>query len=352
MAATLTEIAKEAKVSVSLVSRFINNDPTLRVSEDKIIRIEEAKKRLGGVRVNRAARSLRSNLAYNFVLPLNQVFSLEWFSRNIGASEVFRSLQKILRARDFRVSVNMFDPDEQFDFIEDTISSRGYCDGLILEHGIVDEELASLILQKKFPHVNVDPRAEKYGVNTVCDYSLSGLRQAVEHLLELGHRRIGYLGTEYRYPVFLAAMAEKGVPFSENDKYDVKKIALGQNVDQYRVNAHDAFAEAFRLEDGPTAVICSNDYVALGVVDAMKEQGLTPGVDLSLIGYDNIEQRGSAPSENPILTTVDVPFDLIGKRCAEVLLDQVVNKRHYIVHEHIPSNLIIRSSTGICKQKA
>src|SRR5690554_2622132 len=103
MPATMTAIAREAKVSLPLVSRFLNQDSTLRISDDKRRRIELATKKLGGVRRHRAARSLAKKLAFNISMPMNRCFSPEWFQMNVGGLEGFQAFEKTLRTHDFRL---------------------------------------------------------------------------------------------------------------------------------------------------------------------------------------------------------------------------------------------------------
>ncbi|MBN1553348.1 MAG: LacI family DNA-binding transcriptional regulator [Phycisphaerae bacterium] len=348
MPATMTEIAREARVSLPLVSRFLNNDATLRISEEKRLRIEQARKKLGGVRVHRAARSLSKKLAYNISIPYNRCFSPQWFQANIGSSEKFQAFEKTLRERDFRVSVNFFDPEHILEFFEDMAPSEGYCDGFLLETAVVDKNVARWILENRIPHVSTDARADRFEVNTISHYAVSGLRQSVEHLLLLGHRRVGYVGTGFRYSQFLQVMTEKEIPFRDEDQCAIPYLQSSENFQDFRQSTREAFGQSFRAGEGPTAYVCGNDYTAMGVIDVLRERGLSVGRDLSVIGFDNIEQRGATPSENPILTTVDVPFEQIGRRCAERLIEQITRGQRSIIHERIPVDLIIRSSTGIC----
>lgn len=348
MAATMTEIAREAGVSLPLVSRFLNNDATLRISEEKRKRIERAKVKLGGVRIHRAARSLSKKLAYNFSLPMNRCFSPEWFQMNVGSSERFRAFERTLRERDFRVSVNFFDPDHILDFLEDMAPSNGYCDGFLLDTAVVDKDVARWLLKNRVPHVSTDARADQWEVNTISHHAISGMRQAVKHFLDLGHRRIGYVGTVFRYHQFFQVMAEQEIPFRDEDRCNVNYLSPEDSFTQFRTYTRQTFGQWYRPGQGPTALICGNDYTAWGVIDVLNEHGLTPGKDLSIIGHDNIEQRGTTPAEHPILTTIDVPFDVIGQRCAERLLEQALNGQRNIIHERIPVKLVIRKTTGIC----
>jgi LacI family transcriptional regulator len=110
--------------------------------------------------------------------------------------------------------------------------------------------------------------------------------------------------------------------------------------------ARKAFGRWLEANPSATAVICHNDMGAFGALEAMKRRGLKPGKDLSIVGYDNVEERGPVPAETPILTTVDNPTDRIGRRCAEVLLNQMIHDQRQIVHEHIPVCLVVRRTTG------
>ena len=106
------------------------------------------------------------------------------------------------------------------------------------------------------------------------------------------------------------------------------------------------------LAKGPfaTAVICKKDYVAQVLIEVMREMGLEPGRDLSIIGNGNIEVRGARAVDKPVLTTIDNPEEAIALRCGESLLMQIQEKFHDIVHEHIPVDLISRDTTGPCRR--
>ncbi len=345
MAATMTEIAREAKVSVPLVSRFFNNDPTLRITPEKRASILQAKVKLGGIKSVRLSKNLQKKLAHKISVPINRIFSPKWVKTNIFGDEKFRAIEQTAKAKGFRVSISFFDDNERYEFLKDLAPSQGYCDGFLLENGIVNKEIAEWLILNDIPHVSTDPSADEFGVNTVYDHVIGGIRQAVNHLLELGHRRIGFFGTNHHYPMFVLAMTEKQMPFRNQDVHMLKTLEPGENLGSVIMHAREEFAKWFSWKAGPTAVVCGNDHVALGVVDVLRSKGWAPGRDLSLIGWDNIEQRGESPVEDPILTTVNVPFDVIGQRCAQRLLDQVLNGQQIITHERIPVELITRCST-------
>ena len=81
-------------------------------------------------------------------------------------------------------------------------------------------------------------------------------------------------------------------------------------------------------------------------VDAMLRAGLTPGRELSLVGYDNTEEQFPIPGHRPILTTINNPFERVGRRMAELLMNQVLHGQTAIIHERVPVSLVVRQTTG------
>jgi len=351
MSATITEIAKTAKVSTGLVSRLVRNDPTLRVSDATVARIRAVEKQLGGIKINRAARSLSTGLSYNIVLPISQVYRshpMAW-----PAPVLLKNLEEGIRDRDFRLSITYFDQENTLTCFQDLSESPDYCDGMILLNGIINSNLARLFLDRRLAHIVIDPDGERCNVNTVTAYAMSGIRQAIIHLQELGHRNIGFLGDERmaRFPLLVAVMTERGLPVGGGlNCFLPEANVVGKTRDEWLFSVKRIFADRLKQRRQPatTAFICQNDAVAHGAVEVLRDHGLCPGRDISLVGYDNSEERGDVPSAHPILTTIDNPVDLVGRRAADTLINQILHKQHQIVHEHIPTKLIIRETTGPC----
>jgi len=360
MPTTITEIAKKANVSKGLVSRFINGDPTLRISEETRDRIHSAQQELGGVEVNRFARGLRKSLSYNIVFPVNENIAIECTETGeITTSPIVKSLRTFLKSKGFRLSFNYFTSNELYEEISDFVKSPHYCDGLFLQYGVVDDTVSRIIGEKEFPHVCCDPRGELFGINTVTAHLEGAYRQAIGHLRELGHERIGYVGPIgpvqqkiYRYPAFAGVLAENQMPNDPKFNCDLPAFRGGHPPnEEWIVKAKVLLRQWFARSPRATAVICKNDYIALVFIEVMRELGLTPGKEISVIGYDNVETRSSTPIKNPILTTIENPQEDIGRRCGELLLMQVLHKYSGIVYERVPVQLIIRETTGPCKKQ-
>lgn len=347
MSVTVKELARKVGVSTSVVYRYARGDNTLRISDERRLEIKKVAERLGGIRVNRAARSLAGGLALAVVAPISRLSAGNWGLEYETSLSFTRHLEEALKLKGVHFHLKFLDPDRKVETIQEWIDTPGLCGGLLLLSGMVDEPLARLILDRRIPHVSDARVDERFGVNTVLAHAAGALRKAIQHLRQLGHSRIGWLGPrQYRWPVFFAAMAEENLSVDIRGSCVFIEPTGGGDLEIWRRLGREHFARW--LQGGPpaTAMICSNDSIALGAVDAMRQHGLTPGRDLSLVGYDNIEQRWTAWTDEPILTTIDNPRDIIGSRCGELLINQMFHGQRQVVHEQIPTKLIIRQTTG------
>ncbi len=351
MAATLTEIAKRAKVSLPLVSRFVNGDPTLRITEERRQRILEAQRQLGGIK-----RS-RKRLAHSIIAPFNRRWSIEHVYEVVMHLPFMRGFEKQMAKRKFRLNFTLFSPEEKLKVFEELIESPS-CDGFLLLADVVDDELADLLRRTGFPHIGVDPWVADYGVSTVLQNDRQGIRQAIKLLKRLGHRRIGYIGPRRpRYPVFVSALAKEGLEIDESysSVFEVRRPPTGEaplfDSEEWIEYGQDAFSEWFERGAKATALMCGNDMMAFGVIEGMRERGLEPGRDISVVGYDNVEERGSKPVSEPILTTIDNPITETGERAAEILLDQIFHNQRQIIQEWLPVRLIERKTTGKARRE-
>lgn len=354
MAATMTQVAKRVGVSVTLVSRLLRNDPTLRISDDRRRQILEEAERLGGVKTRNASRGSGSanteKKTGTILVPINRMFNAEPFLAEFLQSGFMKHLESTLGDSDYHLHLSFFEPGEDYEYVKSVIESGNRCDGLFLPSGMIDARMEELLLTSKFPHVTMSNEAEHRRVNMVRGHTAAGYRLAVNHLVERGHRRIGFVGTprSYRYPLFIAAAAGAEMEVPRTDCCFAGKLDPGSPLSAERTATASAFEAWWRTgeHDDLTAVVCSNDRMAFGVLDAMQTLGLEAPRDLSVIGYDNIEAHGPEKVKQPILTTIDNPFDRIGRRMAELLLNQILHSQTDIVHERIPADMLIRQTTG------
>ena len=343
----MTEIAKRAGVSVAVVSRLLRGDPGLRVSKQRRREILIAKDELGGVRIRRGNHAL----THTILAPVNRIFSAEWVQDNLsGRDRLIRTVETSLQKDDFHLHFIFFDPAKKDRFFSSLFHQRNRCDGVLLLSQVVDKKISELVRQYDFPHVATGSEAELLRVNTVRPNTTEGIRQAIEHLQEFGHRNIGYLGNRenYRYREFVAIMMSMGLSVDHGLSCLLDPLGEMKTEDELRKFVAQRFGQWLEARPATTALFCQKDNIALGAVDSLLQRGMRPGRELSLVSHDNIEEKGASPVKSPVLTTIDGPLEAIGYRISELLLNQILHSQLQIIHERLPVRLIVRSSTGPC----
>jgi DNA-binding LacI/PurR family transcriptional regulator len=174
----------------------------------------------------------------------------------------------------------------------------------------------------------------------------AGITDAVEHLLELGHRDIGYVGKQEqdvafaeRFHAFQLRMVQAGLPIRPEWIYSDDSPSF---IEQTAVGVKEILAQPKR----PTALVCSNDCYALGVVRAAANMGISIPGELSVVGFDDVE---FATMVTPPLTTVHVPLDEMGRQGVRELLIQIqagVRPKRRGHHVRLLPELVVRHSTG------
>jgi LacI family transcriptional regulator len=218
----------------------------------------------------------------------------------------------------------------------------GAADGAII---VAPEESGAefaALAARGFPVVIVDPRAgPPDGIPVVSAAHSAGATQATQHLLDLGHRRIGAIGgprgwiaTEERLRGYHAALAGAGVlPAAELVRYADFGIDGGRA----------AAASLLDSPDAPSAIFAFNDAMAVGVLQAASARGLRVPADVSVAGFDDTIE---AAITVPALTTIRQPLAELGRTAVSLLLRQRENRRLEPLRVELAARLVIRQSTG------
>jgi LacI family transcriptional regulator, galactose operon repressor len=193
-----------------------------------------------------------------------------------------------------------------------------------------------------YPFVVVDPRtAVPPGMVSISATHFSGARAVTRHLIELGHRRIGVITgppdwrtRDDRVGGHLAALAEAGVlgdPALMRDGEPATKTGIW------------AGGELLDLRPRPSALVCFNDKVAVGVMQAAAARGLRVPRDLSVVGFDDIDVSRAT---TPRLTTVRQPLQEMGRTAVTMLMRQLDGHAHEALSMELETRLVVRESTG------
>nr|HPG00515.1 substrate-binding domain-containing protein [Kiritimatiellia bacterium] len=193
-----------------------------------------------------------------------------------------------------------------------------------------------------YPLILVDHRYGDGRFDTVAINNVVGGRRAVEHLLSLGHRRIGFVGGSLRSPSFRErldgyreALSEAGIPADES------LVQLGESH-----GGHDSMMRLLDLPEPPTAVFACNDLNAVRALKAARQRGLRVPEDVSLIGYDD---ASCAVETWPHLTTMRVDAEEMGRLAVRRLVARINGQKGPAEENILVSRLVTRDSTTFPK---
>ena len=190
------------------------------------------------------------------------------------------------------------------------------------------------------PVVAIDAHAGPSGMPTVDSENMKGALAATEHLLELGHRRVGFLGgrpglesSRLREEGYRTALANAGIPV------EPELMRVGG---YRRETAHEPARELLSLPQRPTAIFAANDLSAMATMEAAGELGLTVPDDLSVVGFDNVPESALTI---PPLTTVSQQLQRMGSEAVDLLIHLLDGTVERSPHVCLPTELVERSST-------
>ena len=213
--------------------------------------------------------------------------------------------------------------------------------GLIMVTSRLSSEQHKRLQEAALPLVLIDPiNPVDPSLPSVGATNWQGGMSAVQHLLELGHRRIamirGYqcLVDDARYHGYVAALSGFGIAVDER--------LIGRGDFRFLPTVTVA-EEILRLSSPPTAVFAANDLGALGVMEAARRIGLCVPSDLSVVGFDDSMY---ASASSPQLTTVRQPFVQMGEVAYQLLADQMEGRDPASVRVELAATLVIRDSTA------
>jgi len=328
---TAYDVAKRAGVSMGTVSRYLTGNGY--VGESTRARIASAVDELGYI-PNRAAASLTTKNTGLLGFVVSDL-------RNPFTAEIASALSRNARLHGYGLVLadSMNDAAISVEAVE-SMRAHGV-DGLIVtppESPELNEALRRAAAVT--PIVGIGLRTDPMVTDLVSSDTRTGARDAVTHLLELGHRRICFIGSNSmasgRYRGYEDALTQAGIAVNS------ELVVLG---DLNRSAGYQALLQVMTLDDPPTAVFTANDAVALGVIQAAHSVHLDVPSDLSVVGYDDVDL---AAHSVPPLTTVAQPMAAMGQAAVELLVKRLQGSDRDAGPEQIvlPVQLIVRHSTG------
>ncbi|WP_066172974.1 catabolite control protein A [Bacillus marinisedimentorum] len=308
---TIYDVAREAGVSMATVSRVVNGNPNVKPTTRK--KVNEAIERLG-YRPNAVARGLASKKTTTVGVIIPDVSSIFF-------GELARGIEDIATMYNYNIILSNSDQntDKELHLINTMLGKQ--VDGIVFMGGKITEEHVEEFKKSPVPIVLAATTEQSHSVPSVnIDYKQAAF-DAVKHMTDHGHNRIGYvsgpledpINGEYKITGYKEALEEAGLSYDEN------LIVIGDYTYDSGLEAAETF---MNLDQPPTAVFSGTDEMALGVIHGFQDSGLRVPEDVEVIGFDNTRL---AKMIRPQLTTIVQPMYDIGA-VAMRLLTKLMNK--------------------------
>ena len=332
MKRTIYDVASEAGVAISTVSRVINGSS--EVSDATRERVLAAIEKLK-FRPQRTARTLAQQEAHSLAVAMPSFTSLFYV-------ELLKGIKDELRERDIDLllcNLGSTDPyDTLFRFLH-----RGAVDALLLTSLPVDAALEQELAKLHAPVMIVG--AESQTFDTLYWDDAAGARLAVDHLVELGHTKIGFIAAQswsyvadQRLSGYKQGLEAAGIPF---DPALVVEGETSKHAGFSEEAGYEAMQQLFKSSNAITAVCASADVQAYGAWAAVRDAGLLVPQDIAIVGYDNLKL-----SRFLGLTTIDQRMYDVGRSAARGLLNRISDRPEESLSGPVPLELIVRSSTA------
>ncbi|HET8845884.1 MAG TPA: LacI family DNA-binding transcriptional regulator [Ktedonobacteraceae bacterium] len=326
---TIFDVAHEAGVSYSTVSRVINNQSF--VHPETRSRVLQAMAQLGYVG-NVPARRLATGSARVIGVLVHHL-------RTSYMDEIIRGIDNALEAHNYNLMLYTTHRRKTKESVHVTKLTRNITDGLILILPRNEKTYLEMLHQRGFPHVLVDYQGYDQLVPSVVATNRQGAYDATNYLLQTGHRRIGFItGTmefvcaRERLAGYQAALQDYQIAF------DPDLVCEGNFL---QPQGYACARHLLSLPEHPTALFVSNDMMAFGAMEAARVCGLHLPTDLSIIGFDDIPQ---AAHVHPALSTVRQPLEEMGHCAVELLFTYMANPLAEVQRIELPTELILRES--------
>ena len=305
MTITIKDIARAANVSHSTVSRALSGNSG--IPEETADRIKRIAARMGYV-PSAVARSLKTNRSQVLGVIVSRIDD-PFFS------EILQGIEDVLQAEGYSLFVAASNRDGVREKTIARTMLEHRVDGLIVGTTQFGEEHYNLLRQSGLPIVAVGNRELNGLKNTVYHDDFYGCSEVARHLIELGHRQIGFLGnaraertTEGRLKGFQQEMKAARLPIRKEEIFvtELDQIQGGEAGAQYFMN----------LPERPTAIMCFNDMMAIGVMKTFRNAGVRIPQQVSVVGFDDIP---FAAYTAPSLTTFAQPKYQLGYEAAKMM---------------------------------
>ncbi|WP_078408922.1 LacI family DNA-binding transcriptional regulator [Priestia abyssalis] len=336
MKVTINDVAREAGVSTATVSKVINNKG--KISDKTRKKVNQVVNNLS-YQPNLVASALKGKGTFTIALLIphmdNPIYAqylkyIEERGQELGFSIVMCSTDN--------------DPNKEANHV--TVLKKKKVDGFIIASKFNNKTALNQLVNENIPVALIAHERPELLVDSVTADDYLGGYQATEHLLSLGHRKIGVIAEEAtsckeRIRGYEQALADNGIEFDEG------LVVMCNGTGTFQ-GAEVQAGKLLDRQQRPTAIFGCNDVLAVGTMQAAKARGLILPDELSVIGYDNTL---ICEIVNPQLSSIAMPIKEMGRKVIDLLIAEIEHDQRVKQRVHLSPELIMRSSTTSPKEK-
>ncbi|TCN28132.1 LacI family DNA-binding transcriptional regulator [Mesobacillus foraminis] len=324
---TIYDVAKEAGVAISTVSKVLNN--TGRIGEKTRKKVEETMQKL----------NYQPSVAASVKKRIQTIGLLIPDIADPFMAEIARAIEDHGRKFGFSLMICSTDNDLEKEMEYVSVLKKKYIDGIIIATGLKNTAALQELLNDEIPVALLAREVPSLAVNTVVVNDFLGAFEATSYLIKLGHKKIAMVTEDIYFPVtqsrlegYKQALEQGGLPYNE-ELVAINNTSYG--------DALNSTVELLDVPEPPTAIFASTETLAIGVMQGAREYGLDIPKELSIVGFDN---SILAKMSYPPLTTVSQPIREMGKKVIELLVEEIKNPQQVKQRIVMSPELIIRGT--------
>lgn len=339
MGVTIKDVAKAAGTSVSTVSKVLNGHYS--ISEETAARVRQVMRELNYY-PSASAQSFAKGTTRSVAMLANLGANIAF--QNPHMFEIIAGLEETLRSKGYRLFLRGVDAAGAYEAAEEIISRRS-ADAVAIHVSVMTHPLSALLTRLRFPHIVLGAPNFESQVCWIDNNNVYSGMIAASYLVAQGYRRIAFIGGEY-YDLG-STLRLQGVRQGLKDagyRLEDQYIRLGESTreDGYRMTG-----KLLEERTLPDAIICANNYIAMGCVDAIRRRGMKIPEQIGVMTFDDYP---FSQIIEPKLTVVDINVRDMGKQAGRFLVDMIRHPNMQVQTYVTTSNLMERQSTA--RQKA
>ncbi|UYP07291.1 LacI family DNA-binding transcriptional regulator [Priestia megaterium] len=329
MKPTIYDVANEAGVSISTVSKVLNN--TGSIAEKTRKRVRETMREL----------NYQPSVVASVKKRIQTIGLLIPNIANPFMAEIARGIENHVKKYGFSLMICSTDNNLKNEIEYISILKQKYVDGVIIATGLKENKAIKELLKAEIPVTLLSRDVASLAVDTVLVDDFLGGYQATEHLISLGHEKIAIITEDINFPTIQArvegykkALEEAGLEYDEN-------LVFSNNTSVDEGNR--STRELLTSTSPPTAIFASTEFLAIGAIQGARELAVKVPEELSIIGFDNTVLSTIC---DPPLTTIAQPIQEMSQKVVELLVAEIENPKETKQRVVLSPRLVVRKSTS------